>query len=247
MNHATIDAPAAALRLTIFIGDSDRWHHRPLSSEIVHRAHVAGLAGASVFRGVEGFGASSVVHTSRLLSMSDDMPMAVIIVDARRQGPRLPAAAGRADHRGPGDPGRGHGAAVRRPGAVMTVAAGVRARRGRRCGRGAAAVPDRPDRAAPARLAVPLGNVHGQRRRIADARPARRCCAGRCVVVRRAGLLLGVGFCGALTTYSTLSYETASLIEQRALLYAAANVLGTVLAGLVAVTAGYLVTAALTS
>ncbi len=82
MNHATTDAPAAALRLTIFIGDSDRWHHRPLCSEIVHRAHVAGLAGASVFRGIEGFGASSVVHTSRLLSMSGDMPVAVVIVDA---------------------------------------------------------------------------------------------------------------------------------------------------------------------
>ncbi len=81
MNHATTQEPAAALRLTIFIGDSDRWHHKPLSSEIVHRAHTAGLAGASVLRGVEGYGASSIVHTSRLLSMSDDMPIVVIIVD----------------------------------------------------------------------------------------------------------------------------------------------------------------------
>nr|WP_322769993.1 DUF190 domain-containing protein [Frankia sp. Cr1] len=45
----------------------------PLASEIVHRAHRAGLAGASVFRGVEGFGASSIVHTTRLLSLSADL------------------------------------------------------------------------------------------------------------------------------------------------------------------------------
>jgi PII-like signaling protein len=70
-----------ALRLTVFIGESDLWHHRPLSTEIVHRAHRAGLAGASVFHGVEGFGASSVVHTSRLLSLSEDLPVAVVIVD----------------------------------------------------------------------------------------------------------------------------------------------------------------------
>ncbi|MFJ4537215.1 DUF190 domain-containing protein [Streptomyces tibetensis] len=70
-----------ALRLTVFIGESDTWHHRPLYSEIVHRAHAAGLAGASVFRGIEGFGASSLIHTSRLLSLSEDLPVAVVIVD----------------------------------------------------------------------------------------------------------------------------------------------------------------------
>ncbi|KOV97710.1 hypothetical protein ADK65_24750 [Streptomyces sp. NRRL B-1140] len=70
-----------ALRLTVFIGESDTWHHKPLYSEIVHRAHAAGLAGASVFRGIEGFGASSLIHTSRLLSLSEDLPVAVVIVD----------------------------------------------------------------------------------------------------------------------------------------------------------------------
>ncbi|MFB7666534.1 DUF190 domain-containing protein [Kitasatospora sp. NPDC056138] len=71
-----------ALRLTVYVGESDSWHHRPLYSEIVHRAHAAGLAGASVFRGVEGFGASSLVHTARLLSLGEDLPVAVVIVDA---------------------------------------------------------------------------------------------------------------------------------------------------------------------
>jgi PII-like signaling protein len=71
----------SALRVTILLGESDTWHHRPLYAEIVHRAHEAGLAGASVFRGIEGFGASSLVHTSRLLSLGEDLPVAVVIVD----------------------------------------------------------------------------------------------------------------------------------------------------------------------
>ncbi|MFJ1654495.1 DUF190 domain-containing protein [Streptomyces sp. NPDC088337] len=75
----------SALRVTVFIGENDTWHHRPLYSEIVHRAHAAGLAGASVFRGVEGFGANSLIHTSRLLSLSEDLPVAVVIVDTEER------------------------------------------------------------------------------------------------------------------------------------------------------------------
>ncbi|WP_225833511.1 DUF190 domain-containing protein [Streptomyces sp. NK08204] len=74
-----------ALRLTVYIGEDDTWHHKPLYSEIVHRAHAAGLAGASVFRGVEGFGASSRIHTSRLLSLSEDLPVAVVVVDTEER------------------------------------------------------------------------------------------------------------------------------------------------------------------
>jgi PII-like signaling protein len=69
-------------RLTIFIGESDHHGHTPLATEIVQRAHKAGLAGASVFRGVEGYGASNHIHTTRILSLSDDLPIAVIIVDS---------------------------------------------------------------------------------------------------------------------------------------------------------------------
>ncbi|MFD5255459.1 DUF190 domain-containing protein [Streptomyces bobili] len=71
----------SALRVTVLVGENDTWHRKPLYTEIVHRAHAAGLAGASVFRGIEGFGASSLIHTARLLSLSEDLPVAVVIVD----------------------------------------------------------------------------------------------------------------------------------------------------------------------
>ncbi|MFF2847218.1 DUF190 domain-containing protein [Streptomyces sp. NPDC058001] len=75
----------SALRLTVIVGENDTWHHKPLFTEIVHRAHAAGLAGASVFQGIEGFGASSLIHTTRLLSLSEDLPVAVVIVDTEER------------------------------------------------------------------------------------------------------------------------------------------------------------------
>ena len=74
-----------ARRLTIFVGESDQYHHHPIYTEIVHRAHRAGLAGATVLRGIEGFGASSHIHTTRILSLSQDLPVAIIIVDVRER------------------------------------------------------------------------------------------------------------------------------------------------------------------
>lgn len=74
-----------ARRVTIFLGEDDMCGHKPLYTEIVHRARAAGLAGASVFRGIEGFGASSLIHTSRLLSLSEDLPVAVVIVDEEQR------------------------------------------------------------------------------------------------------------------------------------------------------------------
>jgi PII-like signaling protein len=74
-----------ARRLTVIVGECDVWHRKPLYSEIVHRARAAGLAGASVFRGLEGYGASGLVHTSRLLSLSEDLPVAVVVVDTAQR------------------------------------------------------------------------------------------------------------------------------------------------------------------
>lgn len=70
-----------AKRLTIVVGEQDRAGHHSLATEIVHRAHAAGIAGATVIRGVEGFGKSNHIHTTRILSLSDDLPLAVVIVD----------------------------------------------------------------------------------------------------------------------------------------------------------------------
>jgi len=70
-----------ARRLTIFIGETDRFHHRPLYAEIVQRAHRAGLAGATVVRGIEGYGASAHIHTSRILTLTEDLPLLIVIVD----------------------------------------------------------------------------------------------------------------------------------------------------------------------
>lgn len=68
-------------RAMIFVGESDRYGHHPLATEIVHRAHAAGVAGATVLRGIEGYGASNHLHTTRILSLSADLPIVVVVVD----------------------------------------------------------------------------------------------------------------------------------------------------------------------
>jgi PII-like signaling protein len=67
--------------LRIFIGESDTWHGKPLYQAIVERVRAEGLAGATVVRGIEGFGADSHLHTSRILRLSEDLPVVIELVD----------------------------------------------------------------------------------------------------------------------------------------------------------------------
>jgi PII-like signaling protein len=73
----------------VFIGESDRWHGRPLYQAIVERVRAEGLAGATVFRGIEGFGADSRIHTSRILRLSEDLPVVIEIVDTDERIQRI--------------------------------------------------------------------------------------------------------------------------------------------------------------
>jgi uncharacterized protein len=75
--------------LRIFIGESDRWHGKPLYQAIVERVREEGLAGATVLRGIEGFGADSRLHTARLLRLSEDLPVVIEIVDSGDQIERI--------------------------------------------------------------------------------------------------------------------------------------------------------------
>lgn len=70
-----------ALLLRVFIGESDHWHGKPLHMALVEKAREQGLAGATVLRGIEGFGARSVIHATRFLDLSTDLPIVVEIVD----------------------------------------------------------------------------------------------------------------------------------------------------------------------
>jgi len=67
--------------LRIFVGESDTWHGRPLYEAIVTRVRKEGLAGATVIRGIEGFGAHSRIHSSRILRLSQDLPIVIELVD----------------------------------------------------------------------------------------------------------------------------------------------------------------------
>ncbi len=77
--------PENGYLLRVFLGESDQWHGRPLYEAIVMKARELHLAGATVLRGPMGFGASSRVHTAKILRLSEDLPIVIEIVDSKEK------------------------------------------------------------------------------------------------------------------------------------------------------------------
>ena len=75
----------AAKRLRVYIGQHDRHHSHPLYEAILKEARQRGLAGATVFRGIAGFGVDSKLHAEKLLTLSEDLPLIVEIVDDEKK------------------------------------------------------------------------------------------------------------------------------------------------------------------
>ena len=71
--------------MRIFIGESDRYHHLPLYQALVELFRKEGFAGATVLRGISGFGAHSVYHTQKLLDLSADLPLVIEVVDSQEK------------------------------------------------------------------------------------------------------------------------------------------------------------------
>ncbi len=69
----------------IFLGESDRWKGQPLYIAIVEEMRKSGLAGATVFKGILGFGAHSVVHAARIVDLSSDLPIVIELVDSEEK------------------------------------------------------------------------------------------------------------------------------------------------------------------
>jgi PII-like signaling protein len=80
-----MNPPSDGQILRIYIGESDRCHHEPLYEAIVMKAREMKLAGATVLRGAMGFGASSHLHTAKILRLSMDLPVVIEIVDTREK------------------------------------------------------------------------------------------------------------------------------------------------------------------
>ncbi len=77
--------PEDGYLLRVFIGEADRWHGKPLYEAIVLKARELHLAGATVLRGPMGFGANSRLHTTKVLRLSEDLPLVIEIVDAKEK------------------------------------------------------------------------------------------------------------------------------------------------------------------
>jgi hypothetical protein len=77
--------PEDGYLLRIFIGESDKWHGKPLYEAIVMKAREIHMAGATVLRGPMGFGANSHLHTSKILRLSEDLPLVIEMVDSKEK------------------------------------------------------------------------------------------------------------------------------------------------------------------
>jgi len=78
-----------AVLLRIFIGESDKYKGKPLSNYLVELFKKEGLAGATVLRGISGFGKSSKLHTTSILRLSDDLPIVIEVVDRKENIERI--------------------------------------------------------------------------------------------------------------------------------------------------------------
>ena len=87
MTHQEFEGERTLMR--IFIGESDKWHGKPLHEAIVELLRKEGVSGATVLRGVGGFGSSSVYHTDKLLRMSQDLPIILEVVEAQERFDQL--------------------------------------------------------------------------------------------------------------------------------------------------------------
>jgi len=76
-----MDITGPAKLLKIYVGESDKWHGKPLATALVERLRAEGIAGATVLRAVEGFGANSRIHSAHILRLSEDLPLVVEVVD----------------------------------------------------------------------------------------------------------------------------------------------------------------------
>ena len=78
-----LDGEATLVR--VFIGESDQWRHQPLAVAVIERLRKEGYSGATVLRGVAGFGARSVLHTTQILRLSEDLPVVIEMVEAHER------------------------------------------------------------------------------------------------------------------------------------------------------------------
>lgn len=74
-----------AKRLTIYVGESDHHEHKPLYKAIVETLREKGIAGATVVRGIEGFGKTSRIHTAAILRLSEDLPIVIQVIDKKER------------------------------------------------------------------------------------------------------------------------------------------------------------------